>query len=129
MHHNLFFSFYWMNFYPKFSTNSKRNMWCLRNPPITLISLKYSPGVEFIELKILQEVFLVFGGVGVQVIFWRNVSTSAGSSSSTEWRQKPRLENSSMGNSGSKPSLTPRVGNMKSSIAVLCSVYLQNNQH
>ena len=34
-------------------------MWCLRNPPVTLTSLKYSPGVEFIELKILQEVFLV----------------------------------------------------------------------
>ena len=32
-------------------------MWCLRNPPITLTSLKYSPGVEFIELKSYRRSF------------------------------------------------------------------------
>ena len=80
-------------------------------------------------VKNLKEVVLVFWGVGFQVCYWRKLSTSVGSSSSTEWRQKPRLENSSMGNSGSKPSLIPSVGNMKSSMAVLCSVYLHNDQH
>ena len=35
-------------------------MWFLRNPAITLITLEYSPGVEFIELITLQRSFWFF---------------------------------------------------------------------
>jgi len=39
-------------------------------------------------------------------------------------RQKPKLENSWISNSGSKPSWMPRGGNMKSTRSFPCSVYI-----
>jgi len=116
-----------INFIPKYSANWERNAcFCKTTQSIDRL-LDCSPGKELIWLIQLtkREVFWFFcRGIAFQVCFFRKSSTSDVSSESTECRQNPRLENSSMGNSGSKPSLMPSEGNMKSSMAWLCSVYI-----